>query len=77
MTKRYNLTEIYRLNKRRIFFDANILIYLFWPTNSYWERQYSTIYNRLLQQKNDMIADFIVISEVINRAIRIEYKKLF
>ncbi len=73
MAKRYNLTEIFRLSKKRIFFDANILIYLFWPTNSSWERQYSTIYNRLLQQKNDMVVDFIVISEVINRAIRFEY----
>ncbi len=76
MAKCYNSTEIHCLNKRQIFFDANILLYIFWPTGSYsWGKQYSAIFSRLLKQKNAMVVDFIVISEVINRAVRTEYEK--
>jgi len=75
MAKFYNSSEIPNLDKRQIFFDANILLYIFLPTGSSWERQYSVIFNRLLKQKNEMAVDFIVISEVVNRAVRIEYEK--
>ncbi len=76
MAKRYNSFEINKLNKRQIFFDANILLYIFWFTGySSREKQYSVIFKGLLNQKNEMFVDFIVISEVINRAIRIEYEK--
>jgi predicted nucleic acid-binding protein len=75
MAKFYNSSEIHSLNKRQIFFDANILLYIFWPTGSGWTKPYSTIFNRLLKQKNEMAVDFIVISEVVNRAVRIEYEK--
>lgn len=75
MPRRYNVTEIHRLNRRRIFFDTNILIYLFWPTQSYWEAKYSAIFQRLLSQENDLVVDFYVISELINRVLRIEYAK--
>jgi predicted nucleic acid-binding protein len=75
MAKFYNSSEIHSLNERQIFFDANILLYIFWPTDYRWAKQYSTIFNRLLKQKNEMAVDFIVISEVVNRAVRIEYEK--
>ena len=75
MAKIYNSSEIPNLNKRQIFFDANILLYIFLPTGSSWEKQYSVIFNRLLKQKNEMAVDFIIISEVVNRAVRIEYEK--
>lgn len=75
MVKFYNSSEIYCLYARQIFFDANILLYIFWPTGSRWERTYSAIFKQLLEQKNKMTVDFIVISEVVNRAVRIEYEK--
>lgn len=77
MAKRYHLTEIHRLKQRRIFFDTNILIYLFWPTQSHWEAKYATVYQHLLKQKNEMVVDFMVISEFVNRLVRIEYQKYF
>ncbi|MFH0997555.1 MAG: type II toxin-antitoxin system VapC family toxin, partial [Pseudomonadota bacterium] len=68
-------SEIHWLANRRIFFDANILIYIFWPTGSHlWEKQYASIFGRLLKQNNEMAVDFIVISEVVNRAVRTEYE---
>ena len=75
MVKFYNSSEIYCLHTRQIFFDANILLYIFWPMGSRWEKTYSTIFKQLLEQKNKMAVDFIVISEVVNRAVRIEYEK--
>ena len=76
MAERYSLRDISLLKSRKIFFDANVLIYIFWPTGSFsWENSYSSIFRRLLLQKNEIVVDFIVISEVINRAIRIEYEK--
>ena len=80
MAKCYKSSEIHCLNQRKIFFDANILLYIFWPTDSSsysleMAKQYSAIFNRLLKQKNEMIVDFIVISELVNRAVRIEYEK--
>jgi len=75
MAKFYNPSEIHNLNKRQIFFDANILLYIFLPTGSSWEKQYSVIFNRLLKQKNEMAVDFIVISEVVNRAVRLDFQR--
>lgn len=75
MARCYNSSEINLLNKRQIFFDANILLYIFWSTSPSLGKQYSSIFNLLLKQKNEMVVDFIVISEIINRAVRIEYEK--
>jgi len=75
MRKCYSISDISTLSDRQIFFDANILIYLFWPTGSQeWESKYSSIFGKLLKQNNKMVVDFIVISEVVNRAIRSEYQ---
>lgn len=76
MAKRYNYSEIASMTNRPVFFDANILLYIFWPTGSLsWEKKYSSIFKKLLTQKNTMVVDFIVISEVVNRAIKTEYEK--
>lgn len=71
----YKLQEIHHLAGRDIFFDANILIYLFWPTGRHYaENQYAGAFSKLLRQKNPLNIDFNVISEVINRIIRIEHQ---
>ena len=75
MTK-YSTHNISAVTDRKIFFDANVLLYIFWPSGSFnWENNYSTAYSILLRQGNELVVDFIVISEVINRAIRLEYEK--
>lgn len=72
----YSLQKISTLTDRRVFFDANILIYIFWPSASYHlEENYSSAFGQLLRQKNELLVDFLVISEIINRAIRLEYDK--
>jgi predicted nucleic acid-binding protein len=76
MAAKYNLQNIDRLQGRAVFLDANVLIYLFWPTGSNWENKYASVLARLHRQQNEMCVDFLVISEFINRAIRIEHAKL-
>ena len=73
MADRFRTIDIPQISQRGIFFDANILLYLFWPTRSVFARTYSSLYRVLMNNNVQMYVDFIVISEVVNRAIRIEY----
>lgn len=76
MATKYTTQNIIAIGNRKVFFDANVLLYIFWPSGSYnWERYYSTAYAKLLRQGNELVVDFIVISEIINRAIRLEHDK--
>ncbi len=76
MKKRYSSKDISSINNRQIFFDANVILYIFWPTGKYtWEKHYSSIFGLLIRQNNVLATDFIVISETLNRIIRIEYQK--
>lgn len=76
MANRYLINQIDTLQNRKVFFDANVLIYLFWPSGQFnWERNYSSAFAILLQQNNELFVDFLVLSEIINRAHRIEYEK--
>ena len=55
--------------------DANVLIYLFWPTGQYdYEQHYARVFRNLLRQGNNLFVDFLIISEIVNKVIRIEYK---
>lgn len=74
MARKYTLKNIEQLENKSIFVDANVLIYLFWPTgSSYWVNSYATAFRRLLKQGNALFIDFLMISEVINRIVRIEH----
>lgn len=75
MANRYNKNQINELGGRTVFIDTNVLIYLFWSSNSNWEAKYSTIFGELSKFKNKLVTDFTVISEFINRATRMEYNK--
>ncbi len=76
MATKYSLSNIPSLSGRKIFFDANVLIYIFWPSGAYsWETSYSSAFGSLLRQKNELLVDYMVISEVVNRAHRLEYSK--
>lgn len=77
MATKYRLQDVGQLRDRNIFLDTNVLIYLFWPTgNLSFEENYARAFGVLLRQKNKLFVDFLVISEVINRILRIEHKKL-
>jgi predicted nucleic acid-binding protein len=76
MASRYSLSNIESVKGKKIFFDANVLIYLYGygtPTYANWESQYATLYASLNRQSNEFVVDYIVLSEFINRAIKIEY----
>lgn len=76
MATKYSSRNINQLQGRKVFFDANVLIYVFWPSGNFnWENQYSSAFGNLLRQGNILAVDFMVLSEVINRAIKIEYEK--
>lgn len=77
MATKYKLQEVSLLSGKDIFFDANVLIYLFWPTGSYYyEQNYARVFKALLKQGNNLYVDFSIISEIVNRVLREEHKKL-
>jgi len=76
MALRLSTYDIAQIKDREIFFDANILLYIFWPTGkNKWEANYSTSFHKLLKQGNTLITDFNTLSEFVNRAFRIELAK--
>ncbi len=75
MSRRFSKNELSKIKDRGILFDANILIYLFWPTGGQeFERIYSSLYNSILKLNAACYVNFIIISEVVNRAIKNDYK---
>lgn len=76
MATKYRLQDVAQLKGRDIFLDANILIYLFWPTGQYnYEQNYARVFSNLLRQRNNLFVNFLVISEIVNKAIKTEYEK--
>lgn len=73
MMNKYDLNNIQSIGDRKVFFDANILLYLYWSTNLSWQERYSQVYSKLIDQNNPFVLHYVVISEFINRAIKIEY----
>lgn len=77
MAKIYLLDEFTQVKDRTIFFDANVLIYLFWATGQqHFEKNYARVFNSLRKQGNSFKIDFLVLSEVINRIMRNEFNKI-
>jgi len=75
MRNRYSPSNISDIADKKIFFDTNILIYIFgFGTHQNWESQYANLYSELNNQDNKFVVDFIVISEFINRVIKLEYE---
>lgn len=76
MPRKYTLKEIDKLTGKKIFFDANVLIYLFWSTGSnHWEFQYGSAFGKILKQKNECVVNFTVFSEFVNRTHRLEHER--
>ena len=78
MPQRYALKDIPRIVNKTVFFDANVIIYLFWPIydKSNNAARYASFLNALLQQKNTCAVSLTILSEVINRIIRLEQSSL-
>lgn len=77
MATNYKLQDYSRLSGKDVFVDANVLIYLFWPTGQHsFESNYARVFRSLIRQGNSLYVDFLVISEVVNRVLRIEHLKL-
>lgn len=76
MATLYKEDDIPHLNDRVIFFDANILISIYFtisPTD--WaQKNYSRVFSKLIAAENKLTFDVTIVSEVINRALRMEYK---
>lgn len=72
---RYSLKQIADIQNRKVFFDTNVLIYLFWPSvQPKLQKLYSSAFKSLRGQKNELFVDFCVISEMINGSLHIEYE---
>lgn len=77
MATTYKLKDFAQLYGKDIFVDANVLIYLFWPTGQYsYESDYARVFRNLLRQGNNLYVNFLIISEVVNRILKIEFQKL-
>lgn len=79
MRQRYAIDQLGSLKNKAVFFDANVLLYIFWPTQSsknQWAiAAYSSMFAECISQKVIMCMDAWVLSEFINRAIRLEKDK--
>lgn len=77
MAAKYKLQDFSQVIDRDIFVDANVMMYLFWPTGQHnFENNYAKVFSNLLKQKNRLFIDFLIISEVINRVLRNELQRL-
>ncbi len=75
MAARYEIRDLERLAARNFFFDTNILLYLFYSHTVDWaSRAYSNLYMNMLNRHINMYIDNTVLSEFINRILRIEYE---
>ena len=77
MKMRYTASSIPSLKGRTFFFDANSLIYIFWPTSpdSQEAVDYGSILATLIKNDATLAINEIVISEIVNRVLRLEFNK--
>ena len=74
MLTRYETRDLNRLLSENFFFDTNILLYLFYSHTIDWaSKAYSGIYISMLHNAVKIFIDNTVLSEFINRILRIEY----
>ena len=75
-----DVSSLYKINNNeKVFIDTNILIYLFSPdfvsSNERNIEQYSKILEILLEKNAQIYISSVVVSEFINRILRIDYEK--
>lgn len=77
-----DISSIYNINEAdNIFIDANILIFLFSPSFVSSKRfqvdKYSQIMTQLFQKKCKLFINQLVVSEFINKCMRIDFERNF
>lgn len=75
-----DISSLYKISEHeKVFIDTNILIYLFSPdfvsSNAMYIDQYSKILDILVQKNAQIFISSVVVSEFINRILRIDYEK--
>ncbi len=74
MASRYQTRDLDSLLDNSFFFDTNILLYLFYSHTVDWaSKSYSNLYMNMLNKGVKVFIDNTVLSEFINRILRIEY----
>lgn len=78
MRMRYTSSSIPSLKNKTVFFDANILIYIFWSPSPESKQtfEYASILSTLIKNEIQIAVSETVISEIINRALRLEFDKI-
>lgn len=78
-----DLSKLYSITKDdRVFLDTNILIFLFSPFNmskdyEHQKEKYSEIFALLVKNKSTLYINSLVISEFINKNLRLDFNKNF
>lgn len=75
-----DFSSTYKINESdKVFIDTNILIFLFSPdfvsSHDYQVDKYSTIYAMLLEKNCELYVNSHVISEFINKCLRIDFDR--
>ena len=79
MNLRVKSTDVATLIGRPLFFDANVLLYLFSPSAANSQQQwaitaYSAVFKHALTRNLTLCIDVMVLSEFINRFLRLEHQ---
>ena len=75
MARRFSIDQINEIQGRKVLFDANVLIYIFGTVDQKrWEKEYASMYARLLEQKNEIFVSYTVISEFVNSVFRSDFE---
>ena len=76
MSLRLKAVDVAQVKSRQLFFDANVLLCLFGPvpSNQWAINAYSAIFGYCLKLQSVLCVDVFVLSEFINRFLRIEYE---
>lgn len=78
MALRINVNSIQNLSGKNILLDTNIWIYLFCPlghseAKEFIVKKYSRAFNRLIHSDNKLYIDVMILSEFINRYLRLVF----
>lgn len=77
-----NMDNLHKITSEdKVFVDTNILIFLFSPSfvnsHHYQVEKYSSLYGKLLNVGSELYVNELVISEFINRCMRIDFERNF
>lgn len=78
MAERYKKNDLKSISQKEIFFDTNILLFIFHSASGSpskaqaWQSNYSGILHDIIRQKNKLYTNLFVISEFYNRYLRME-----